>query len=400
MLRYHDDAAPCWYGRGERTLTTATPVRVHALTDVGLVHPVNEDSHSITSLDEGGLLLVVCDGMGGMGHGDLASRLAVDSIVDSVKNGVGFPSERLSQALRTADNAVRQELCDGSRGFPGSTAVVVYLVDGLAHVCWAGDSRAYLVRSGAVIERTRDHKLVEDLVRAGQLSREEAAESPVGHIVTRALGGRSRTEKALRPESVGQPWKLHRGDTIVLCSDGLCDLVSDEELPGVIADKPPDTAAKALVELALERGGHDNITVIHAQWDGEDYVEDDHATPAFQSREVWPEHTVLDPDGADSMPRPETEELDPSWRPGLDVDEDGEDIEDAHTLPTMSTPVVAVLPKVAVTSDVPDEPAAPADAPGGVSDRSVDSSNGTVWPLGALGMILVVLMALAWWATA
>lgn len=312
----------------------------------------------MTPLDEGGVLLVVCDGMGGMGHGDLASQIAVDTIIESVKREVGFPTDRLAQSLRVADVEVREQLCDGSRGFPGSTAVVVYLIDGLAHVAWAGDSRAYLIRGGNVVERTRDHKLVEDLIDAGQISREDAASSSVGHIVTRALGARSIKERPLTPATVPQPWKLQHGDAILLCSDGLCDLVTDDEIPSLVGSDSPDLTTKALVQTALERGGHDNITVVFARWDGDDYIEDDHATPAFMGREMRPGRTAKSENRPGSFSRPVTEELDPNWRPPSDQEE--EDVDDDQTLPTLSTPIVAALPKVAAAPKVPaDPPSAP-----------------------------------------
>ena len=274
--------------------------------------------------DEGGLILLVCDGMGGMGHGELASAIGVEQIAKKVTEGRGFPAERLRRAIRDADTHLRQELCNDHRGLPGSTAVIVYLLDGMGHVAWAGDSRAYLIRDQKVIERTRDHKLVNDLIDSGQLTEEEAKDSTLAHVVTRALGGRPPSDRPVQPGSLGHPWKFAQGDTIVLCSDGLCDLVTDDELPGIIENMAPEEAVRALVQVALERGGHDNITVVLAIWDGEMYIEENVATPVFQAREHQPDRDlryVLAPASVDDDRGGITEEIDASWRPPSSDDE-------------------------------------------------------------------------------
>ena len=268
------------------------PMRVHAATHEGLVHEKNEDAFDVLPTEEGGMLLMVCDGMGGMGHGDKASAIAVEALAAHMKVGAGFPPERLRQAIRQADIRVRDELCSGTRGFPGSTAVLVYVVDAMGHVAWGGDSRAYLIRDGAVVERTRDHKLVDELVAAGQLSEEEAKISSLAHVVTRALGGRSNTEKPISGSTLGHPWKFLHGDAFVICSDGVCDLITDDELPGLLAGAEPSEATRNIVQLALERGGHDNITVIVAMWDGPDFSEEDAATPMFEQRERVPDDDI------------------------------------------------------------------------------------------------------------
>jgi serine/threonine protein phosphatase PrpC len=259
------------------------PLRVHAATHIGLVHSKNEDSFSVTPTEEGGLLMLVCDGMGGMGRGDEASAIAVRVISEQIETGAGLPPELLRHAIRVADERIRKELCSGHQGHPGSTAVMAYVIDGAAHVAWVGDSRAYLIREHRVLDRTRDHKLVEDLVEAGQITPEDAKRSSLAHVVTRALGGRGPDDPTVKPATLGHPWKLATGDVILICSDGLCDLVNDDELPALIERLPPDRATERLVEIALERGGHDNITCIVARWEGATYREDDISTPVMRS---------------------------------------------------------------------------------------------------------------------
>jgi serine/threonine protein phosphatase PrpC len=292
----------------------STDLRAHAATDRGLHHDRNEDSHALTETAEGGRLLLVCDGMGGMGRGDEASRIAVDAIVQAMHASKGLPPDRMRDALRRGDVIVRQELCDPDQAVqPGSTAVMVYVLDGAGHVAWVGDSRAYLFRGGAVVDRTRDHKLVEELVAAGQLTPQEARNSTLAHVVTRALGGRDVSEPPVSVATLGYPWKLQQGDRILVCSDGLTDLVEDEELPGLVAGDDLEEVTKRLISVALERGGHDNITVVLASWDGPSWVEEDHATPLMQGpREISPlgmDPSDLSYDGLENAGRV-TEEID------------------------------------------------------------------------------------------
>lgn len=265
------------------------PLRAHSATHPGLHHSRNEDAYSVLPTVEGGLLLVVCDGMGGMGRGDEASRLAIDVLCSVMSRSEGLPPERMRLALRAADQRIRDELCAEIEQ-PGATAVMVYVLDGAAHVAWVGDSRAYLVRDGRIVYRTRDHKLVEELVEAGQLTPEQAKESALAHVVTRALGGRPASEPPVLPATLGYAWKLHHGDRILLCSDGVSDLVDDDEISDLIDRIPPAEGTSRLVETALLRGGHDNITCILAMWEGSTGADDEVATPVIHpNREVGPE---------------------------------------------------------------------------------------------------------------
>lgn len=284
------------------------PLRAHSATHPGLVHPKNEDAWAVLPTTEGGLLLMVCDGMGGMGRGDEASKLAIEVLSEVMSEGDGLPPDRMRQALRVADQRIRDVLC-GDYEQPGSTAVMVYVLDGAAHVAWVGDSRAYLIRNGRVLYRTRDHKLVEELVDAGQLTPDEARESTLAHVVTRALGGRSPAEPAVHPATLGYPWKLQRDDRVLLCSDGVCDLVEDDEIGAMVDRSSPAEGTARLVETSLLRGGHDNITCIVAVWDGASWVDDDAATPIISGgRQGLPPHvdSGWEPDGGNRV----TEEID------------------------------------------------------------------------------------------
>jgi serine/threonine protein phosphatase PrpC len=216
---------------------------------------------------DGGLLMLVCDGMGGMGRGDQASRLAVDVLATAFDESEAAPAERIQGAIDVADRAIRDALCAGGQGWAGSTAVVAYVKDGVAHVGWAGDSRVYLMRGGTVIARTKDHKLVQDLIDSGQLTDEEARRSSLSSVITRALGGRPPEAAALTASLIEPSWVLENGDRILLCSDGLADLVEDDEVPGLLAPERLEATAEGLIGIANARGGHDNITVVVASFD-------------------------------------------------------------------------------------------------------------------------------------
>ncbi|MEN0068022.1 MAG: protein phosphatase 2C domain-containing protein [Myxococcota bacterium] len=263
-------------------------------THPGRVHERNEDAFTILTPDEGGFLLAICDGMGGMGRGDEASRLAVE-VLRTTLDDVPPPevAERLTTAIEAADTEIRAQLFDESqRTQPGATAVLVWIFDGAAHVAWVGDSRAYWIRGDVILGRTRDHKLVEDLVDAGQLSPEEARQSTLAHVVTRALGGRSADEPVVPAARLDRPWALKQGDRILLCSDGLSDLVEDREIPGLLDSDDVEVVTERLVDLANERGGHDNITCILARWQGPDHDEAGAATPVMTK----PRHEFPDGD--------------------------------------------------------------------------------------------------------
>lgn len=267
-------------------------------THPGRVHERNEDAFTTLSPEGGGSLLAICDGMGGMGRGDEASRLAIDVLRRTLD---GVPpdaiAERLTEAIEAADTEMRDRLFDEEqRTQPGATAVLVWIYDGAAHVAWVGDSRAYWIRGHVILGRTRDHKLVEDLVDAGQLSPEEARQSTLAHVVTRALGGRSADEPVVPAARLDRPWALKNGDRILLCSDGFSDLVEDHEIPALLDSDNVENVSQRLVDLANERGGHDNITCIVARWQGPDHHVERAKTPVMADRRVMgPDTDATDP---------------------------------------------------------------------------------------------------------
>ena len=218
---------------------------------------VNEDSMALAETAFG-VVAVVCDGMGGHESGELASRTAVQRILEVLTNS-NQPLERLlPSAIEQAHAAVyglAKETPLEAR--PGSTAVVLALSGREALLAHVGDSRAYRVRARSIERLTRDHSVVEALLAAGAISAEQAKAHPDANRITRALGIAADIEPEL-----GIPLQLEVGDVFVLCSDGLSDLVADFEIADCVAGALSAEACCAeLVTLANQRGGHDNISV-------------------------------------------------------------------------------------------------------------------------------------------
>ncbi len=219
---------------------------------------VNEDSSAFEATPLG-FLAVVCDGMGGHASGQEASRLAVQTIVEEVRDAgaTASPPAVLERAVTLANARVHEvKGPEGTILRPGSTCVAVLVHPAGTFVAHVGDSRAYLVHAGAIHQITRDHSKVQLLVDAGYITPEEAKTHPDANQITRALGISALVDVDVRREPIAHA----AGDVLVLCSDGLSDLVMPDDILRVI-DGPAQQAAGQLVDLANARGGHDNITV-------------------------------------------------------------------------------------------------------------------------------------------
>jgi PPM family protein phosphatase len=206
-----------------------------------------------------GVALAVCDGMGGHASGERASRAAIERISEVLRGDSPEPlTQKLEIALERAHGdvyAIGGELPIDQR--PGSTAVVLALSGREAFVVHVGDSRAYRIRGRKAERITRDHSVVEALLAAGAINAEQAEAHPDANRITRALG----IAPEIEPE-LGPPLLVEVGDTFLLCSDGLSDLVADAEIgEGVANAATPELACERLIALANSRGGHDNITV-------------------------------------------------------------------------------------------------------------------------------------------
>lgn len=238
-------------------------VTYHVSTDVGREREHNEDSHGEFLLEDGSLVLVVADGMGGHEGGEVASQIAVEAIGHIARHSPALdPREKLHNGFLVAHQRVVSQAEKTGKSGMGTTAVAVYVRSGEAYVAHVGDSRLYHLRNGAVSWMTSDHTRVQRMVSMGILSPSEAKNHPDANIVTRAIGhGVGADGTPLEPEVQTEPLLLQPGDVMVLCSDGVYDDVTDAEIMSIALEKSPEEATLALVALANERGGHDNITV-------------------------------------------------------------------------------------------------------------------------------------------
>lgn len=232
---------------------------VAALSHKGRRHPHNEDSILTVGLADGSLLLAVADGVGGERAGEVASKEAVRTIEQQVKAlAKAPPGERLQAAIRQASAAIWKSSQDNVklRGM-ATTTVAAIVAGGQAWLANVGDSRAYLIVDGGITQLTDDHSLVAERVRDGDLTEEEAKESRARHIITRSVG----SDEEVEPDLFG-PLALPTGSHLLLCSDGLHDVVSDEEIASIVTGNDLAHAAQRLIERANEEGGPDNISVV------------------------------------------------------------------------------------------------------------------------------------------
>jgi len=235
-------------------------------TDIGLERPNNEDSISCVSDDHTGCqLIVVADGMGGTACGQVASQIAVQTIRQSFFNTFNSEfsiNDRLALAISEANRLIfhrsnQDRQCKGM----GSTCALLVLTDETAYVAHAGDSRVYLIRENRIRRLTRDHSRAQRMLDDGLITEEEAVNHPDKDWLDRALGLR----EYILPDVLNDPIRLKPEDTFVVCTDGLTNLVRDEEVFRLVQSVPADSACEALIALANERGGNDNITIAIAR---------------------------------------------------------------------------------------------------------------------------------------
>ncbi len=255
---------------------------VFARSDVGRVRKNNEDSFMVTDLDTGarveeagaqtsfdvrerGILMVVSDGMGGHAAGEVASAL----VVDSLRKSLGEPGADESSMQRLIDSAVKRANTDvfeaaretRKKGM-GATLTAILVHHDEAYVAEVGDSRAYLLRAGRLRQITKDQSFVQLLVDAGAITPEQAKVSERKNVILQGMGLQEDVQV-----SIGR-LRLRRGDRLLICCDGLSNLVNDDELRDLLNTLDLTAACNRMVDLANERGGDDNITAIVASLDG------------------------------------------------------------------------------------------------------------------------------------
>jgi len=238
----------------------------YGLTDRGKIREENQDTlRYLFPGTEDSAILVVCDGMGGAQAGELASRLAAEEFFARVKDAMEKGGVELSELMRNgaelANHAVYSRSLEepGTRGM-GTTLVAAIVRGDECVIVNVGDSRAYLIGNGSIMRVTRDHSLVEELVARGELTREAARTHPRKNIITRALGVDQQVKSDIFEAA------LHKGDILLLCTDGLSNVVLDEEiLKTASSSRNMESLCRKLMKIALRRGAPDNVTVLAAK---------------------------------------------------------------------------------------------------------------------------------------
>lgn len=230
-----------------------------ARTDVGIVRSSNEDSYLMLA-DRG--LFIVADGMGGHAAGEVASEMAVHIVAREVGSLRGLPdaqaADRIGRALVTANGAIfERTLSEHEKRGMGTTVTALVLMPGRYLIGQVGDSRAYLLRDGQLLQLTRDHSYVQEQVDAGLLTPEQARVHPYSNVITRCVGAGSEVTPDLY---FGD---LRTGDVLLLASDGLTGMLEDEQLARILSDaQGPQAWVDRMISEANRRGGLDNITAI------------------------------------------------------------------------------------------------------------------------------------------
>jgi serine/threonine protein phosphatase PrpC len=297
---------------------TSAPVRVSVFgkTDLGLTRDHNEDTFLVADLSAGnaslhpdvrnhevgprGSLFMVADGMGGAAAGEVASAMAADIIYQHLATtwtqDQDATAARFAFRMKEAVELANQRIYLYAREHPdvrgmGTTVTAAGVFGDELYLTQIGDSRGYLVRNGEAFQLTRDQSLTQRLVDAGELTEEEAEQSERRNIILQALGPDPRVKVDLSRQ------RLRRGDTLILCSDGLSGVVRREEFAQMVADsRDLPTLCSALIDLANERGGPDNVTVVAARFEGEGLSAADSGDDAGYQVYHVPDQETTDPE--------------------------------------------------------------------------------------------------------
>lgn len=234
------------------------------LTDPGCVRKQNQDAYRIEQLDRSTILCVVCDGMGGAKSGNVASSLAVEVFTDEISRSwaPGMESDRIDQMLRSAVKLANFTVFDQAAQFEefagmGTTLVAALVREGKATLVNVGDSRAYGINRNGISQLTKDHSLVQMMVDRGELTPEVAKSYPGKNLITRAIG----TEPMVMCDIYH--WEVNKGDYLLLCSDGLSNVMDDQEILFEVAHGVnKDRCCQRLLAIAKNRGAPDNVTSV------------------------------------------------------------------------------------------------------------------------------------------
>ena len=236
------------------------------LTDPGCVRSQNQDTYTMEQLDRNSALCVVCDGMGGAKSGNVASSLAAEVFTQEIKRSYSslMDREKCDQMLRSAAKLANFTVYDQALQFVefdgmGTTLVAALVRGKKATILNVGDSRAYCINQEGIFQLSTDHSVVQMMVDRGELTAESAKSYPGKNLITRAVG----TESMVMCDIIHA--ELAKGDFLLLCSDGLSNMVTDEQLRSEVAAEDKDACCSRLLKRALDEGAPDNVTVVIAQ---------------------------------------------------------------------------------------------------------------------------------------
>ncbi len=237
----------------------------YGISDVGKIRKDNEDSYYTKAYDEKHMIAIVADGMGGHIGGKQASKIAVDFIAEyfdsNMEKIIGYTSRKIKQAMIDCVKGANKKVYDFSKETPelfgmGTTIVVCYISDDKIYAVSAGDSRLYIIND-SIKQVTRDHSLINELLEMGMISVNQAKNHPKRNIITKAVGSEESIEPDIYTEKFGD------GDTILLCTDGLTNMIENENITEIInSGSELSQCVSTLVEQAKKNGGNDNITVV------------------------------------------------------------------------------------------------------------------------------------------
>jgi PPM family protein phosphatase len=255
-------------------------LHIAALTHPGMSGKNNEDRYAVSAfrlegeLSTPAVFAIISDGIGGHRAGEVAAEMVVETVSQAVaKSDARYPIQTLREAIMRSSQLISVESeNDPEKKGMGATCACALIVGERLYTAYVGDTRIYLLHSGAIQQISIDHTWVQEAIDAGVIGPDEAKGHPNAHVIRRYLGSKQPVEPDTRlrlsaTESAGQSegnqgLPLQPGDQVILCSDGLTDLVGDDEILAAIQNKEQEAALQELVDLANQRGGHDNITVV------------------------------------------------------------------------------------------------------------------------------------------
>lgn len=238
-------------------------LETYSATDIGRKRQLNQDYVFSSAKPLGNMpnLFIVADGMGGHNAGDYASKCTTETVVNEIQNSFEKnPTIIIKKAIKTANGKIRKEASEHENLFGmGTTLVIATIIGKYLQVSNIGDSRLYLLNKDGLRQVTEDHSLVEEMIRLGGLSREDARLHPDKNIITRAIGAKDEVEADFFTE------ELEAGDIVLMCSDGLTNMLEDKEIEAILLNPEKEELIQkgdALIKAANENGGKDNIAVV------------------------------------------------------------------------------------------------------------------------------------------